>query len=53
MQFSNLTGLVTLNDGSLQNGQQIIQYVDPNSLTQDGPYAQYNYKFALLDDRGN
>lgn len=53
MQFSNLTGLVTLNDGSLQNGQQIIQYIDPNSLTQDGSYAQYNYKFALLDDRGN
>lgn len=53
MQFSNLTGLVTLNDGSLQNGQQIIQYIDPNSLYQDGPYAQYNYKFALLDDKGN
>ena len=53
MQFSNLTGLVTLNDGSLQNGQQIIQYIDPDSLHQDGPYAQYNYKFALLDDRGN
>lgn len=53
MQFSNLTGLVTLSDGSLQNGQQVIQYIDPNSLYQDGPYAQYNYKFALLDDKGN
>ncbi|MBO7693417.1 MAG: hypothetical protein J6T10_12375 [Methanobrevibacter sp.] len=53
MQFSNLTGLYTLNDGSMQDGQQLIQYIDLNSPVQDGPYAKYNYKFALLDNHGN
>ena len=53
MQFSNLTGLYTLNDGSMQDGQQLIQYIDLNSPVQDGPYAKYNYKFALLDSHGN
>ena len=53
MQFSNLTGLYTLNDGSMRDGEQLIQYIDLNDPTQDGPYAKYNYRFALLDDRGN
>ena len=53
MQFSNITGLVTLKDGSQRTGDQIIQYIDPDSLSYDGGYAHYNYKFALLDDRGN
>lgn len=53
MQFSNITGLVTLRDGSQRAGDQIIQYIDPDSLSYDGGYAHYNYKFALLDDRGN
>ena len=53
MQFSNLTGLRRLKDGSMGDGDQLIQYIDLNSPIQDGPYAGFNYKFALLDKRGN
>lgn len=53
MRFSNLTGRYELSDGSMKNGQQLIQYLDLNDPIQDGPYTRYSYKFALLDNNGN
>ena len=53
MQFSNLTGLMSLKDGSMGDGDQLIQYLDLTSPTQNGPYTGFNYKFALLNNRGD
>ena len=52
-RFSNITGLTTLADGSMQDGDQLIQYIDLNDSYEDGPYKRYRYKFALLDRYGD
>lgn len=50
-RFSDLTGLFTI--PGMENDNQIIQYVDLGEDSLVGPYRQYQYKYALLDPRGN
>ena len=49
-RFSDLTGLATTN--GMTEDQQLIQYVDLGDNSLEGPYRRYNYKYALLNDRG-
>lgn len=52
--YSNLTGLYNIDNHDLENGQQLIQYVDLNDENSFvGPYRRYTYKYKILDDRGN
>jgi len=50
-RFSDLTGLVKTQD--MNEDDQIIQYIDLSDDSLVGPYRQYRYKYALLDNRGN
>ena len=50
-RFSDLTGLSKLND--MVDGDQLIQYVDLDEDSLVGPYRNYGYKYAILDNRGN
>ena len=50
-RFSDLTGLFTI--PNMEKDNQIIQYVDLGENSLVGPYRQYQYKYALLDPRGN
>lgn len=49
-RFSDLTGLATTN--GMTNDQQLIQYVNLGDDSLEGPYRRYNYKYALLSNRG-
>lgn len=51
IRYSNITGLATTN--GMEDGDQLIQYVDLNDNNLNGPYRQYKYKYAILDNRGN
>lgn len=49
-RFSDLTGLATTN--GMTDDQQLIQYVNLGDDSLEGPYRRYNYKYALLNNRG-
>lgn len=49
-RFSDLTGLYSVDD--MDDSDQVIQYIDLKDSFLDGPYRDYNYKFALLDKNG-
>lgn len=49
-RFSDLTGLYSVDN--MDDSDQIIQYIDLKDSFLDGPYRNYNYKFALLDKNG-
>lgn len=37
----------------MTDDQQLIQYVDLGDNSLEGPYRRYNYKYALLNNRGD
>lgn len=49
-RFSDLTGLATTK--GMTDDQQLIQYVNLGDDSLEGPYRRYNYKYALLNNRG-
>ena len=52
-RFSNLTGLYGLKNGTLGDGEQIVQYFDLNDTFNDGAYLDHNYNYGIFDSHGN
>lgn len=52
-RFSNLTGLYGLKDGTLGDGEQIVQYFDLADTFNDGVYLDHNYNYGIFDSHGN